>query len=100
MVARKKPRGRPPRNYVWNDEMGYIHSDTSALFDRVAHKTMIRTRKAAIERRRYWDPAKHVRARRLVRDRNAKAKKTMPPVLDKWLMRSNNKPIKNTSGKI
>ena len=61
------PRGRPPINHRWVAGIGYVHVDTGELFDRGAQKYVIRVRKTASERKRYWDPAKQVRERRLLR---------------------------------
>ena len=70
-VHSNKPRGRPPLNYVWDGEHGYAHIQTGALFDRDVQQTVLRAQKTIIERRRYWDPAKDVRARRILRRRAA-----------------------------
>ena len=63
----KPPRGRPPQNYIWVAGKGYVHAQTSEVFDPIAHKTVLRARKTILERRRYWDPNKSVRTRRLLR---------------------------------
>ena len=76
----ERPRGRPPQDYVWDPERGgYVHFDTGALFDRDAQKAVLRARKTAIERRRYWDFAKGVRARRLRRYMDSNSKTRHPP---------------------
>ena len=77
---RAPPRGRPPHNYVWDAEIGYVHIGTGHPFDRDAHKAELRARKTALERRRYWDPAKSVRARRLLRSyiRRARQRPSTP----------------------
>ena len=86
------PRGRPPHNYVWDPEVEYVHLDTGAPFDRDAQKAVLRARKTAIERRRYWDAAKGVRARRLRRYIASNTKRRHPPVMppgeDSWHVRS------------
>ena len=64
---RRPPRGRPPQNYAWDEVIGYVHLETGMPFDRDAQRAVLRARKTAIERRRYWDPVKDVRARRLLR---------------------------------
>ena len=82
-----RPRGRPPLNYVWDEEQGYVHLETGTPFDRDVQKIVLRARKTAIERRRYWDLAKNVRARRLLRCQNASRKalrRGQCPTLDKW----------------
>ena len=72
--TRTPPRGRPPQNYVWDAEIGYVHLETGQPFDRDAHKAVVRARNTAIERRRYWDPAKSVRMRRLLRSYISRAR--------------------------
>ena len=85
---KNKPRGRPPLNYVWDGEHGYVHVQTGALFDRRAQLTVMRARKTAIERRRYWDPVKDVRTRRLLRCQDATAKAQRHPSLDEWCVQT------------
>ena len=87
-VHSNKPRGRPPLNYVWDGEHGYVHIQTGALFDRDVQQTVLRARKTASERRRYWDPAKDVRARRLLRRRVAMTKAQRRPTLDEWCVQT------------
>ena len=80
-----KPRGRPPQNYIWDGEHGYVHFETGTPFDRDVQKVVLRSRKTASERRRYWDPTKDVRARRLLRCQSAKTKALRGVrTLDKW----------------
>ena len=94
--TRTPPRGRPPQNYVWDAEFGYIHLVTGEPFDRDAHKAVLRARKTAIERRRYWDPAKSVRARRLLRSYIARARRRpSTPVGELYVQMSSEK---NPSG--
>ena len=85
-----KPRGRPPQNYIWLDgEHGYVHVETGTPFDRDVQKVVLRSRKTASERRRYWDPTKDVRARRLLRCQSAKTKAIRGVrTLDKWVSSS------------
>ena len=81
------PRGRPPLNYVWvaeNDSHGYVHSETGEAYDKDLHKGVLRARKAANERRRYWDPNENVRKRRMMRCQNAPAKDQLRRPLDEW----------------
>ena len=49
----KRPRGRPPQDYVWDEIIGYVHLETGAPFDREVQRAVLRARKTAIERRRY-----------------------------------------------
>jgi hypothetical protein len=79
------PRGRPPVNYRWAAGFGYVNNDTGNRFDRADQEFILRTRKTASERRRYWDPNKNVRARRLLRGAKQKDK---PLQLDAWMARS------------
>ena len=85
-IHKSKPCGRSPLNYIWDEEHGYVHVQTGALFDPDEQRTVIRARKAAIERRRYWDPAKDVRARRLLRCRMTKAQPRT--TLDEWCVQT------------
>ena len=83
-IHKSKPCGRPPLNYIWDEEHGYVHVQTGVLFDPSEQRTVIRARKTAIERRRYWDPTKDVRARRLLRCRMKNARTT----LDEWCVQA------------
>ena len=94
--ARSLPRGRPPQNYVWDAEFGYVHRETGEPFDRDANKAALRARKTAIERRRYWDPAKSVRARRLLRSYMARARNRPSTPVDGLDVQMSSK--KNQSG--
>ena len=94
--ARSPPRGRPPQNYAWDAEIGYVHLETGQPFDRDAHKAVLRARKTAIERRRYWDPAKSVRARRLLRSYMARARNRPSTPVDGLDVQMSSK--KNQSG--
>jgi len=87
-VHKNRPRGRPPQNYVWDEMIGYVHLETGVLFDRKAQRAVLRARKTAIERRRYWDPAKDVRTLRLLRCRIAKTKAHRRPALDEWCVQT------------
>ena len=90
--ARSPPRGRPPQNYAWDAEIGYVHLETGQPFDRDAHKAVLRARKTAIERRRYWDPAKSVRMRRLLRSYISRARqRPSTPVNELYVQMSSEK---------
>ena len=71
----RPPRGRPPQNYIWVVGEGYVHAQTGEAFDPIAHKAVLRARKTTLERRRYWDPTKSVRARRLLRTSTRKSRR-------------------------
>ena len=90
------PRGRPPQNYVWDAEFGYVHVGTGQPFNRDAHKAVLRARKTAIERRRYWDPAKSVRARRLLRSYTGCARQRPSTLVDELYVQMTSE--KNPSG--
>ena len=94
--TRTPPRGRPPQNYVWDAEFGYVHLETGEPFDRDANKAVLRARKTAIERRRYWDPAKSVRARRLLRSYIARARRRPSTPVGEFYVQTNSE--KNPSG--
>ena len=67
------PRGRPPVGYNWVDGE-WVNAETGEPYSEARQHLQRLEKRSVYERRRYWDPNKGVRVRRLKRSAHASGK--------------------------